>query len=242
MCDVPQQACQTPPRKPAWGGRDRFIIWGSKGHGLVLHDAIRAFGGEVVALCDNDPRATSICPPLPVLLGLNGLLQWLATVDHRGCLSAAVAIAGSRGRDREMIAGWLFDNGLSVPAIIHSQAIVSPSAVISAGAHVLANAVVAAGSFIGQHTIINNSSNIDHECHIGTAAHVAPGAVLCGCVTLEDYAFIGAGAVVLPRIRIGTGATVGAGATVTQNVAAGDTVVGCPARSIGIKKRDNDRA
>ncbi|MCB0083940.1 MAG: maltose O-acetyltransferase, partial [Caldilineaceae bacterium] len=46
-----------------------------------------------------------------------------------------------------------------------------------------------------------------------------------------DFAFIGAGAVLLPRIQIGAHATVGAGAIVTKNVPDGVTVVGNPARA-----------
>ena len=45
-------------------------------------------------------------------------------------------------------------------------------------------------------------------------------------------ATIGSGATVLGGIRIGEGATVGAGAVVTRDVAAGETVVGNPARPL----------
>jgi len=49
---------------------------------------------------------------------------------------------------------------------------------------------------------------------------------------VEDRASIGSGAVVLGGVRIGAGALVGAGAVVTQDVAAGETVAGVPARSL----------
>lgn len=42
--------------------------------------------------------------------------------------------------------------------------------------------------------------------------------------------FIGAGAVVLPRLTVGEGATVGAGAVVTKDVEPFTVVVGSPAR------------
>ena len=51
---------------------------------------------------------------------------------------------------------------------------------------------------------------------------------------IEDYAFIGAGAIVLPGIRIGRYAIVGAGAVVTKNVPAFTEVRGVPA----VPKRD----
>jgi len=48
---------------------------------------------------------------------------------------------------------------------------------------------------------------------------------------VEHRASLGSGAIVMGGLRIGAGATVGAGAVVTHDVAAGDTVVGLPARA-----------
>ena len=47
---------------------------------------------------------------------------------------------------------------------------------------------------------------------------------------VEDRASIGTGATILGGVRIGPAATVGAGSVVTRDVAAGETVVGNPAR------------
>ncbi len=50
-------------------------------------------------------------------------------------------------------------------------------------------------------------------------------------------ASIGANATIVCGVTIGEGAMVGAGAVVTQDVPAGATVVGCPAKRIKVKKR-----
>ena len=47
---------------------------------------------------------------------------------------------------------------------------------------------------------------------------------------IGEEAFVGAGAVLLPRITVGAGATVAAGAVVTRDVEPGATVLGVPAR------------
>ena len=52
-------------------------------------------------------------------------------------------------------------------------------------------------------------------------------------VRIEDYAFIGSKAMILPGVTIGRGAVVGAGAVVTKSVAPFDVVGGVPARVIG---------
>ncbi|MCU4798795.1 acyltransferase [Halobacteria archaeon HArc-gm2] len=50
-------------------------------------------------------------------------------------------------------------------------------------------------------------------------------------VVIEDGAFVGAGAVVLPGVRIGENAVIGANATVTEDVPGGTVIHGSPAQS-----------
>ncbi len=63
-------------------------------------------------------------------------------------------------------------------------------------------------------------------------ATLSPGVHLAGHVRVEEGAFLGTGACVIPRMRIGAHAVVGAGAVVIRNVAPGQTVFGNPARSL----------
>lgn len=55
-------------------------------------------------------------------------------------------------------------------------------------------------------------------------------------VIIEDYAWIGTGAMILPGVTIGRGAVVGARAVVSKSIAAGDIAVGMPALPISKKR------
>ena len=57
--------------------------------------------------------------------------------------------------------------------------------------------------------------------------------------TIEDHVSIGTGAKVIGGVRIGAGAQIGANAVVVDDVPAGATVVGAPARPPG-RERHQD--
>jgi putative colanic acid biosynthesis acetyltransferase WcaF len=57
-------------------------------------------------------------------------------------------------------------------------------------------------------------------------------------ITVEDGAFVGVRAMIMPGITIGKNAVVGAQSVITKNVKAHQIVAGNPAREIGIRKKD----
>ena len=76
---------------------------------------------------------------------------------------------------------------------------------------------------------------IAHDCIVGDFVTLAPNVTCNGNVTLEDHAYIGAGALLKQGkpgspLVIGKGAVIGMGAVVTKNVPPGVTVVGNPAK------------
>jgi len=83
---------------------------------------------------------------------------------------------------------------------------------------------------------------VHRDAVIGANVLISPGVViggrsgLAGVPVIEDGAKIGAGAKILGPIRVGAGAKVGANAVVIHDVAAGDTVVGIPAKPLRYRK------
>jgi sugar O-acyltransferase (sialic acid O-acetyltransferase NeuD family) len=210
------------------GTRRPIVIWGARGHALVLTDFLSQAGYRVIAFFDNDAEATSPVKGVPIHHGERGFTRWMATEKRRG-VAFAVAIGGDRGRDRLEIQERLIDAGMRAATLIHPDAVVARSATLGDGSQILAGSIVGPGARLGAATIVNTSASVDHECVLGDGVHIAPGAVLAGCVRVGRCVFVGAGAIVLPRISIGDGACVGAGAVVTKDVAPRTVVVGNPA-------------
>ena len=105
------------------------------------------------------------------------------------------------------------------------------------------------GGAIGAGTWINRGCTLDVRggLSIGEQVSISPEVVILTAdhdrdhpdfpiryqaVTIEDHAWIGMRAMVLPGVRIGRGAVVGAGAVVTRDVEPFTVVAGVPARIV----------
>jgi acetyltransferase-like isoleucine patch superfamily enzyme len=90
---------------------------------------------------------------------------------------------------------------------------------------------------------IGNNVSISAETCIITAQHDVQSREFGGsekAVSIDDYAFVGTRAMILPGVRIGKGAVIAAGAVVTSDVEPYTVVAGVPARPIGKRRSDLD--
>lgn len=200
-----------------------IIILGGGGHASVIEEILRA---------DDRALAGYVAPAASRMLDIPHLGddEWLAGQGASGVMLVngvgSVDISEPRRRvfDRFTALGFEFET------IVHRAASVSSSAVLQPGAQVLAGAVIGPHARLGRDVIVNMSASVNHHCELGDHVHIAPGAVLCGEVSVAAAAFIGAGATVIQGVKIGAGAMVAAGATVVRDVADGARVRGTPAR------------
>ena len=95
---------------------------------------------------------------------------------------------------------------------------------------------IGANVWIGYDAIIESS--YPHLVTIGDRAAIGIGAIIIAHfhelhgVVIEEDAFIGPGAVVLPNVRVGRASVVTAGSVVTQSVPPKTVVQGNPARAV----------
>ena len=201
-----------PPRRE----EGALYIVGAGGFGRETLDALLAAGGDCDAFLDERPREEPL-RGRPVL-----------GMDRAVAGRFVVGIADPVVRRR--LAQELGGRGLLATTVLHPRAGVAPETTIGDGSVLLANAYVSSDVRIGRHVHVNYNATVGHDTVVEDFVTILPGANVGGSVRLEPSAFVGSNACILQGLRVGQGAVVGAGAVVVRDVAAGETVMGVPAR------------
>lgn len=121
-----------------------------------------------------------------------------------------------------------------------SQYILNPKNLkIGEGTHINRGCLLDArgGCYIGDNVSISYRVSLmtgSHDCN----SKVFSGVYLPICI--DDYVWIGAGAIVLQGVKIGKGSVVAAGAVVTKDIEPYSIVAGVPAKVIGKRNADLD--
>ena len=131
--------------------------------------------------------------------------------------------------------------GGNVPTLIHPTAIISRFAKISeVGVYINPFAYVQADSEIESNTIILSGVNISHTNHIGKSCFIAGGATIGAYTTIEDFVFVGQGALSISgKVKtIGQYAYIGARSLITHDVLPHSIIAGSPAKILKINHNE----
>jgi sugar O-acyltransferase (sialic acid O-acetyltransferase NeuD family) len=122
--------------------------------------------------------------------------------------------------------------GASFTSLIHPSAVIARTAKLGEGVVVCPQAFVSADAIVGDLCAINGNASIGHDVRLGDFCTLSSHVDLTGWVQVEECAFFGSGARVLPKVKIGTGARIGAGAVVMRGVPADAVVYAPPAKRL----------
>lgn len=215
------------PRPPHSAARKDLVLIGGGEHARsVLDAALREATWNVLGYVDPTRSSEMEARGVP-WLGDDQTAR--PTLAGRACVLAVGA--GSNG-SRETVLARYTDSEIVWASIVHPTAVVAGTATVEPGAVVLARAIVNDGASIGVHAIVNSGAIVEHDVAIGPFSHMGPGAIAGGAARIGRGASIGLGARIRDHIEVGDGAVVGMGAVVLQDVPAGVTVVGVPARAV----------
>lgn len=124
-------------------------------------------------------------------------------------------------KTRTEISDKIISLGGNVPSLIHPTAVISRFAEISpVGVYISPFTYVQADSSVGRNTVLLSHVNISHTTKVGESCFVAGGATIGAFTEVEDFVFVGQGALSISgKVRhIGRGAYIGARCLVTHDV------------------------
>lgn len=129
--------------------------------------------------------------------------------------------------------------GGNVPSLIHPTAVVSRFAEISPiGVYISPFTYVQADCSVGKNTILLSHVNISHTTKVGNSCFIAGGATIGAYTKIEDFVFIGQGALSISgKVRkIGKEAYIGARCLITHEVPEKVVFSGIPGRILKKEK------
>jgi len=175
-----------------------WLLIGSGGHAVSLWSIVRGEIRDLVVVDPDASRRTRYASYFKPSAWLNSDAEAKRRCNEFSNAIVGVGLINGSTRVRSQLFSEFQTTGIPMPAVQHPSAVVDQTAKTGAGCQIFAHATVNPESQLGQNVVINTGAIVEHECLVEDHAFVAPGAILCGQVTVGRGAIIGAGAVCLP--------------------------------------------
>jgi len=205
-----------------------LILLAASGLGREVLSAVEATDEHrVIGFLDDDLglHSTSI-HGVPVLGPIDD------AVRHN---DARFVVCVGRGQSRRAIVRRLQSIGIGpdrYATVVDPTVRIPRGCSIGAGAILLAQTALTADVQIGRHVVAMPHVTLTHDDRIDDFATLCAHVVLGGSVQVGEAAYMGMGSSVREEIAIGTEATLGMGAVLLDDLPAGATWAGCPARPL----------
>ena len=205
----------------------KIVVYGAGGLGREVLQLIRDTGAdgvrEILGFIDDGVEPGVVRNDAVVLGGV----EYLDTISEP--VGVVFGIADPRAKEKRYLA--LRQNLLvSFPTIIHPRASIRAYTSIDEGVVIVADCHVSVNVHIGRCVLVDDSATIGHDVAIGDFSSILPQVAVSGNIDIGPRCLLGVGCLLRQGIKVGADAVVGMGSVVLQDVPAGTTVYGNPAR------------
>ncbi len=203
-----------------------MLVVGSRGFAKQILHSLSEEMLTNLAFFDNVNTENSLLfDRFPILHTEKEVSHYFSSTDR----SFTLGLAGSALRIKftDLMTGL----GGHLASTISVKADISPYGThIAEGVNILSGVTIEPGAIIEKGCLININASVTHDTYIGAYTEICPDVNLLGGCIIGEECFLGAGAIILPKVKIGKKVRVGAGAVVTRDVSDNQTVIGIPAK------------
>lgn len=192
----------------------RIVIVGAGGFGRELYYWMKSSlkkDESIVGFLSNAAEDLAAYPKLPPYLGTVEQYQPDAQDEF------IIAIGDIEARKR--ITAILKEKKAKFYTFVHPSSVITETVSLGEGCIVGPLCVVSNEAIIGEQVVLNTHCVIGHDVKIGAFSVLSPMAGVMGGVELSDEVFMGASAVVAPRLKVGKGAKISSGISIFRDVA-----------------------
>lgn len=203
----------------------KVFLFGYSGHAYMIIESFIAAGYKIAGYFDYHEAPTN--PYQIPYFGFEGHVDVKSIVK-----SDLVFPSVGDNHIRIKLVSFFEKNQLKQCVLIDPSVRISNSSSIGLSTYIGVNTIINSQSQIGKGVIINTAVIIEHECQVQDFSHVAPGAVLCGNVSVGKATFIGANSVVKNNTSICSDVILGAGSVVVKSIEEKGIWAGNPSKKI----------